>query len=215
MPPHHATSGGSLRRIVISVCALIVILGAYGFVALGAFLASENALDKGDAIIVLAGSTMERPMEAADLYFDGYSRTIVLTRPMRDGGELALVARGVSFPENVERAQQALLELGIPREAILIPPRVHDSTAAEAITTRELSIARRWKRIIVVSSKYHLRRARFAFRRELNGTGVEVVMRGTRYDPADPERWWRHRADLREVGPEALKLVAYVLGLGA
>lgn len=215
MPPRHPASGGSLRRIALSVCALILVLGAYGFVALGAFLAPEDAVEMVDAIVVLAGSTMERPMEAADLYRDGYSRTIVLTRQVRDGGEQALVARGISFPEDVERVRQALLELGIPRQAIVIPERAHSSTAAEAITIRELTASHGWRRIIVVSSKYHLRRARFAFRRELRETGVEVVMRGTRYDPSDPERWWRHRADLREVGPEALKLVAYVLGLGA
>jgi uncharacterized SAM-binding protein YcdF (DUF218 family) len=215
MPPRHPASGGSLRRIVLSVCVLIVVLGAYGFIELGAFLAPEDALQKADAIVVLAGSTMERPMEAADLYLDGYSRTIVLTRQTRDGGELALVARGVSFPEDVERVHEAFLELGISREAIVIPPRVHNSTAAEAITIRELSASHDWRRVIVVSSKYHLRRARFAFRRELRGMGVEVLMRGTRYDPSDPERWWRHRADIRDVGPEALKLVAYVLGLGA
>jgi uncharacterized SAM-binding protein YcdF (DUF218 family) len=215
MPPRPPASGGSLRRIILSVCVLIVVLGAYGFVELGAFLAREDALQKADAIVVLAGSIMERPMEAADLYHDGYSRTIVLTRQQRDGGELALVGRGVAFLEDVERVQQALLELGIPREVIVIPPRIHNSTAAEAITIRELSASHDWRRVIVVSSKYHLRRARFAFRRELAGAGVEVSMRGTRYDPSDPERWWRHRADIRDVGPEALKLVAYALGLGA
>jgi len=215
MPPRHPSSGGSLRRIVLFVCVLTLVLGAYGFVELGAFLASEDALEPADAIVVLAGSIMERPMEAADLYRDGYSRTIVLTRQERDGGELALVGRGVSFPEDVERVQQALRELGIPREVIVIPPRIHNSTAAEAITIRELSASHDWRRIIVVSSKYHLRRARFAFRRELRGTDVALLMRGTRYDPSDPERWWRHRADIRAVGPETLKLVAYALGLGA
>jgi uncharacterized SAM-binding protein YcdF (DUF218 family) len=215
MPPRHPASGGLLRRIVLIVCVLILVLGVYGFVELGAFLAPEDPLDKADAIVVLAGSTMERPLEAADLYRDGYSRTIVLTRQMRDGGELALVSRGVSFAEDVERVHHAFLELGVPREAIVIPGRVHNSTAAEAVTVRELSASHGWRRIIIISSKYHLRRARFAFHRELRGTGVEVLMRGTRYDSSDPERWWRHRADLREVGPEALKLVAYVLGLGA
>ena len=55
----------------------------------------------------------------------------------------------------------------------------------------------------------------YAIRRELNGTNVEVEMRGTRYEPAHPERWWAYRDDLRWVLDEGAKLIAYELGLGA
>ena len=73
----------------------------------------------------------------------------------------------------------------------------------------------RWRRMIVVTSKYHLRRAGYAFRREFEGTGVEIVMRGSRYDKSDPEHWWASRADLRWMLSEAPKFAAYLLGLGA
>jgi uncharacterized SAM-binding protein YcdF (DUF218 family) len=215
MPPHRPSFGGSLRRIVLSVCALVLVLALYGFVELGAFLATENPLQKADAIVVLAGSRLQRQLEAADLYLAGYAPRIVLTREIRDPAEVALSERGVEVREQADRIRDIFLQLGIPNDAVVIPAAAHDSTAAEAITVRELSVAHGWRRLLVVSSKYHLRRAGFAFRRELSGTDVEVLMRGTRYDRSDPERWWRHRADLREVGPEALKLVAYVLGLGA
>lgn len=158
---------------------------------------------------------MDRYLEGADLYLAGYAQHIVLSRGLRDPAELELERRGVPFPERLERVRDVFVRLGIPREAIVVAPRVHNSTAAEAVTMRELSAAHGWQRLIVVSSTYHLRRARFAFRRELRGTGVEVLMRATRYDTADPERWWQHRTDMRDAVPEALKLVAYVLGLGA
>jgi uncharacterized SAM-binding protein YcdF (DUF218 family) len=215
MPPRSPASRGTLRRIVLSLCALGFALGVYGFDRLGAFLVAADPLEKADAIVVLAGSIAERALEAADLYGEAYASRIVLSRQNRDRGELALVARGVPFAEDVERIRDAFLALGIPASAIVIPATVHNSTAAEAITLRELSAAHGWRRLIVVSSKYHLRRAGFAFRRELRGTDIDVRMRPTRYDSADPERWWRHRTDLRLVVPEALKLVAYVLGLGA
>lgn len=215
MPPRPAASGGSLRRIAISLCAVVLALGAYGFIALGSLLAAEDLLQKADAILALAGSTMGRQLEAADLYMAGYGRRIVLSRQPRDGGEVALLKRGLPFAEDVERVRAVFVQLGIPDEAIVMPERIHNSTAAEAITLRELSAAEGWRRVIVVSSKYHLRRAGFAIRRELRGTGVDVVMRGSRYDGADPARWWRHRADIRDIFPETAKLVAYVLGLGA
>lgn len=190
-------------------------LGVYGFIGLGSLLAAEDPLQKADAILALAGSSMDRQLEAADLYMAGYGSRIVLSRQPRDGGEVALVKRGLPFTEDVERVRAVFVQLGIPDEAIIMPERIHNSTAAEAITLRELSAAQGWRRVIVVSSKYHLRRAGFALRRELRGSGVEVVMRGSRYDGADPARWWQHRTDIRDIFPETAKLVAYMLGLGA
>lgn len=214
MPPS-TPSGGKLRRTSLLAALAVIALGVYGFVQLGPFLAKEDALQKADAILVLAGTPMRRPLEAADLYQTGYGSRIVLTRQIRDGGERALVKRGIPFVEDVVRVRDVFLQLGIPDEAIVIPQRIHGSTAAEAITLRELAERHGWRRVIVVSSKYHLRRAGFAFRRELRGTSVQIMMRGTRYDGLEPNQWWRRREDLREVIPEVPKLVAYILGLGA
>ena len=110
-----------------------------------------------------------------------------------------------------------MIKLGVPESAIILPARIHDNTAQEAETLHELARQRGWHRIIVVTSPYHLRRAGFAIRRELKGTGVAVAveMRGTRYEPANPARWWTSREDLRWVFDEGGKLVAYELGLGA
>jgi uncharacterized SAM-binding protein YcdF (DUF218 family) len=68
--------------------------------------------------------------------------------------------------------------------------------------------------MIVVTSKYHSRRAGFAFRREFAGTSVQVIVRASRHDPSEPARWWRRRADVRSVSSELQKLAAYMLGLG-
>jgi len=215
MPPRSPASGGSLRRIVLSLCAVALALGVYAFLELGSFFANEDPLQKADAIMALAGSTMVRQLEAADLYLAGYGGRIILSRQPRDGGELALAKRGIPFPEDIERVRAVFMQLGIPEDAILVPERIHNNTAAEAVTVRELSGRYGWRQVIVVSSTYHLRRAAFALRRELRGTEVDVIMRGSRYDRANPERWWTSRSDVREIVAEAPRLVAYVLGLGA
>ena len=105
--------------------------------------------------------------------------------------------------------------LGVPHDALIVPDRVHDNTAQEGQTLQQLATANGWHRLIIVTSRYHLRRARFAVRRELRGTGVEVMMHGSRYDDTNPDRWWTSRADWRWVLTEGPKLVAYELGLGA
>lgn len=207
--------GGKLRRILFLIALVAVPAGVYAVAEVGPFLAREDTLAKADVILVLAGTPMGRPLEAADLYLLGYAPRIVLTRQTPEGGERALAERGIPFAEDVQRSRDVYLKLGIPDNAIVIPQRIHGSTAAEAITLRELATRYRWQRVIIVSSKYHLRRAAFAFRRELRGTDVRVMMRGTRYDGLEPKRWWRQRADIQQIILEVPKLIAYLLGLGA
>jgi len=187
----------------------------YGFVNAGRYLAHEDTLIRADAIVVLAGSDIERPLDAADLYNAGYARRIVLTRETVEPAMDVLRQRGIMPPFEVEWQKSVLVQLGAPADAVIIPPRVHDNTAQEAQTLRGLAAEHAWRRVIVITSKYHLRRAGLAFHRELRGTGIEIVMRGTRYDRARPERWWSRRADIRWLLSEVPKLIAYRLGLGA
>jgi len=210
-----SSSGGKLRRILAVVLVVLAALGAYAFIHLGTFLANEDPLTKGDAIFVLSGTQMTRPLEGADLYMGGYAPRLVLTREVLEPAFAILERRGATLSSQVERARDVLIRLGVPATAIILPDRLHDNTAAEAVTLRELARANHWRTVIVVSSKFHLRRARFAMERELRGTGVRVLMRGSRYDDARPERWWRQRGDIRDILGEVPKLAAYALGLGA
>lgn len=215
MPPAARTPGGISRRVLLVATPLLLLLAAFGFVELGPFLAREDPLQKADAIFVLAGTPMRRALEGADLYLAGYGPLIVLSRESTEGGFAELDRRGVDVPDDVARVQDVFRKLGIPNEAVIVPEREHRSTAAEAQTLRTMAQERGWDRVIIVSSPYHLRRSAFAFRRELEGTDVAVVMRATRHETAEPPRWWRYRSDVRSVVQEIPRLVAYILGLGA
>jgi uncharacterized SAM-binding protein YcdF (DUF218 family) len=210
-PPERHT----LRRALTAVALIALIVATYGLTQIGRFLTKEDSLQKADAIAALAGTTMDRPLEAADLYKEGYAPRIVLTREKREASYVALAERGVTVPAKADEQREILVRLGVPANAIVLPMRIHDNTAQEAQTLRELAMKNGWRRIIVVTSKYHLRRAGFAIRREMTGTGVEVEMHGTRYESANPDRWWTTRSDLRWVLDESAKLIAYELGLGA
>jgi uncharacterized SAM-binding protein YcdF (DUF218 family) len=208
-------SGGRLRRFLVITFVALAALGTYAFINLGTFLASEDPLDKADVIFVLAGTQMERPLEGADLYREGYAPRIVLTREELEPAFAVLERRGAHMSSQVERARDVLLTLGIPPTAIMLPDKLHGSTAAEAVTLRDLARANAWRTVIVVTSKMHLRRARFAMERELAGTGIQVRMRGSRYDDARPERWWTQRGVIRDILQEVPKFAAYAVGLGA
>src|SRR5690348_15845198 len=108
-----------------------------------------------------------------------------------------------------------MTKMGIPPSAITGVGGALDNTAQEAEAPREAASAHHWRRLMIVTSKYHCRRARLAFRRECAETGVDIAVRASRYDPCDPPRWWRSRMDIRFVASELPKFMLYRVGLGA
>jgi uncharacterized SAM-binding protein YcdF (DUF218 family) len=204
-----------VRSILAAFLVLCIAAAIYGFLHVGTFLAREEPLVQADAIFVLAGTHVERPLEAAELYAAGYAPRILLTRSMAEREAYAAArARGAQLTDEFDSENQVLTQLGVPASAIVALPRTHDNTGEESRTLREVAVREHWSRVIVVSSKYHLRRARLACRRALAGTSVEIVMRGSRYDPSDPGHWWRHRADIRWLASELPKLAMYASGIG-
>ena len=201
-------------RVVLGITALLIAAGVSAFVGVGRFLAREQPLEKADAIFVFAGTLAERPLEAADLFREGYAPWIVVTRATIDQATFQLEKRGVRIPTQYDLTREVLLQLGVPAGVLVTPSFVHDNTGEEARTLRELALEHKWRRVILVSSKYHLRRLALAAGRALRGTDVKTVVRGSRYDDSLPDRWWTRRRDVRWVASEVPKLVAYALGFG-
>jgi len=200
------------RLAVWLLAGFIFLVGAGSQV--GRFLFVQDEAARTDAMLVLSGARADRWVEAADLYLAGIAPRIVLSAGRPDGAEVFLRARGVSIPSDLDRVRSVLRQLGVPGEAIEPLPGEPDNTAQEASLFHRLVRERGWHRVTIVTSKLHTRRARLAFRRELAGSGVDVFVRASRYDRADPAHWWRDRADARETFIETVKLVAYLLGLG-
>ena len=189
-------------------------IGGYAFTGLGRFMAREDPLQKADAIFLFAGSYRERTPEAADLYNGGYAPLVVVTRSIADQQTFELRRRQVRIPSEHDLTTDILVQLGVPAGALVTPAFIHDNTAEEARTLRELALQHGWRRVIVVSSKYHLRRIMVAVNRQIPDTSLEVLAKGSRYDTASPDRWWTRRRDIRQLATEVPKLVAYWVGIG-
>jgi uncharacterized SAM-binding protein YcdF (DUF218 family) len=143
VPPTTPRPVGRFRRAVWIALVIAFALGVLGFARLGTFLVKEDALQPSDAIFVLGGSDMNRPLEAGDLHIAGYGKRIVLSSENRDEAATRLRARGIHYPLDSELARDALNAYGVPADAIESPPRTHDNTAAEGVTLRELAQAHR------------------------------------------------------------------------
>ena len=200
-----------LRKFAVVAAALSLLI-LIALPRLGPWLVVEDPLDKADAIIVLSGTTYERPLEAVDLYQSGYARHVVLIREMEDWGELALAERGIDYMRPIDLQIDTMRRLGVPREAIEVIEPV-DNTADEAMHVRDYVASRHYTRLIIVTSKQHTRRARLVMRRRLAGSGATLIMRASRYDRSDVEHWWRQRSTLRFTLFETQRLFAYWIGV--
>jgi uncharacterized SAM-binding protein YcdF (DUF218 family) len=204
----------AVRRLALAALLALVCAIAIFLPFAGRYLVREDPLTHADAIFVLEGAHAERWMEAADLYRAGYAPVIALSPGRMEHAEVILRARGIRYPTNPSLARDALVQMGINPSAIVLPEGSVDNTAQEAEMLRALATARGWRSVLVVTSKYHSRRAAFAFRREFRDRSVAVSVRATRYDISDPAHWWRRRDDARYVLSELQKLLVYRLGVG-
>lgn len=200
------------RGLLVAQLALLAfVLCALPFA--GRLLSHEDALQRSDAVFVLAGSRIVRWLEASDLVNEGWAPEIALGGGYRESLEKSLLARGVRIPSEGEVARGALIQLGHPPERVRILGYT-DNTAEEARMLQREAAVRHWSRVIVVTSRLHTRRAGLAMRRAFAGTQTEIIMRASRYDDDDPAHYWRKRRTMRSLMSELPKLVAYWIGLG-
>lgn len=201
------------RTLVVSLL-LVMLAAAAACPYAGRYLIVHEPLTPADAIVVLSGTQVDRWLEAADLHREGYAPRVLLSPGYEDPLGDRLRERGIRFPRMAEVHRDAMVQLGVPGDAVEIMPGGYDNTADEAAGARRLAQARNWRHLIVATSQYHTRRTAYAFRREMDGTGIRITVKGSRHDHPSPDQWWQSRSDLRWVTSEVQKLVAYRLGLG-
>lgn len=205
----------SVKRVLVRTAVVltpVILLSLFALSRLGAFLVVEDPLQKADAIFVLGGTRYERPLEAVELYKAGWAPRITLMQQIADSGEIALMQRGVPYKREVDEQIEVMGRLGVPASAITVLNEAN-STADEADALYAIGTRERWSRVIIVTSKQHTRRARLVMRRRMAGTGVEVVVRPSRLDTADIDRWWTNRSTLRFTLFESQRLLAYWIGV--
>jgi uncharacterized SAM-binding protein YcdF (DUF218 family) len=201
----HCAKKCGLFLLVVSFAAAIG--AAAGLNYAGEWLSAGDRPQKADAILVLAGS-YSRPFQAADLYRQGYARKIYISAPARDDQYRLLDEAGVAFPREEEVVREVLLKKGVPASAIETFGKDSISTAAEARAARAL-FGTGAPRLLVVTSPYHLRRAKITFSDALPAADIRVI--ATSYD-AFPQAWWKDQSAARNVLLELAKIAFYQLG---
>jgi uncharacterized SAM-binding protein YcdF (DUF218 family) len=161
------------------------------------WLITESPPGPADVALVLAGDPgYERTRTAVRLWHAGQVSILVVTGGQPSPGDSAASLRDKA------------VDLGVPQGRVFMEEVSRDTREA-MLAVRPLFERLDVRRVAVVTSPYHSRRAGRAARRAFGD--IEVLVRPA--DPSfwSPEGWWRDAFSRRLVVREYGKLVYYVL----
>jgi len=143
----------------------------------------QDPIEPADIIIVLGddGFAAHRTAEAAVLFRARWAPAVVASgRMLRPYASLAdFMARDLGSQ-------------GVPESAIIRFSHRAGNTLEEAEGLRVLITEQGWRRILLVTSNYHARRARYIFRKVLPAS-VSVEVAGASDPEFQPDTWWQSR----------------------
>jgi uncharacterized SAM-binding protein YcdF (DUF218 family) len=164
------------RRFLVSasMAALVLVLFLNGVSGTLLFArATADPLVRADAIVVLGGEHDGREAYGLKLAEQGYAHTVLLSNPY---GQWDAVMKKACRP----RADI---------DVICRAPKP-STTRGEAMMARELAEKNDWHKVIVVSWRYHLPRARKIFEQCFTSPTRSVVMRDVpRHYPFSVAQW--------------------------
>jgi uncharacterized SAM-binding protein YcdF (DUF218 family) len=136
-----------------------------------------------DALLVLGDDNYaaDRAFHAAELYREGVAHVVVASGRM--------LRQNVSVADVMEHDLESF---GVPAPSIVKLTHRSENTREEAVEAARLIRSRGWRRVVVVTSNYHARRARFIYGRILPSS-VTFRVSGARDSEFDPSRWWETR----------------------
>ncbi|HXC47885.1 MAG TPA: YdcF family protein [Candidatus Sulfotelmatobacter sp.] len=180
--------GGALVSLIILV--VVVVLCAVLYSArhpilrfAGEWWVIDQPAAHADALLLLGDDNFyaDRATHAAELIRHGVAPVVVASgRRLRPGA-------GV-----VELQEHDLIERGVPKDKIIRFPHDAENTLEEAVALSRLCAERRFHSVVVVTSNYHARRARYVFDKVFPPT-ITVSVAGAHDGDFDPEHWWEKR----------------------
>ncbi len=200
----HATfeRGGIFFRLLFLLSFLVLVFLVYLArhplmrVAGHFWIVDDNPV-ASDAIVVLGDDNYQadRATRAAELLKAGWAPRVVASgRYLRPYASIA------------ELEERDLISRGVPETAVVRFAHYGEDTRGEAAAVSQLVASKGWKRIIVVTSNYHTRRARYICEREFPpGTSLRVV--AARDTDFDPDSWWEHRKGVKIFAHEVFGMI--------
>ncbi len=199
--------------LLLTVVPVVAVLTLWAFrtpllIALGRRLVVDDGnATTADVILVLNGGPETRPFHAAERYAAGAApRVLIVQAEPHPAAELGLIPDATSINVAVMKKE------GVPRDAIAVLPHGEagaTSTFDEAVALRAYAETQSVERVLLVTSAFHTRRARWIVRRQLKETGITVHVSAAPHWDFDVTNWWRHERGLLYFFTEVVKLAFY------
>lgn len=186
------------RIVLIVMTGLLIAI--YLMLNAGRFLDDSQNPERTDVIIVLGGGPPQRVQRAVILYQQGY-------------GHFILVSGGAVYNPWQTQAQHMALQanaLGVPMQKIIMENR-SESTYENAVDSLRIIKQRRFHSAIIVSSTYHMLRARIVFGAVYAGSGIRLVYCAATDPQFHPNRWWSTKDSLQTTLSEYEKIIATIV----
>lgn len=172
----------------------------------GNYLIHEDELKKSEAIFVLSGSPADRAAEAARLLKSSWAPKVVCT-----GIQVPLLFKVIDVTlDEADLSKMSLISAGVSNERIEVL-HVGSSTREESGAILSYCKSNNFKRVIVVSDKFHTHRMNYAFRDIFEDADIELILRGAPSSGYDENLWWAEESGLLMVNNEYVKLFYYFL----
>jgi uncharacterized SAM-binding protein YcdF (DUF218 family) len=199
-----STRKPALRRAIRLAFAATIVIGAIALLrTAGSTLVVQATVDNPDAIVSLASHEWERLPVAAEIARDHPGARVFLTQP-------PVVSR-YNCHDCANRARY-LASLGVDPQRIVVVPMHESSTYGEAIAIARAIRPAGCRRLLIVTSPYHTRRALAVFRKVLREDHVAVgVVPALAFSGAAPGRWWSSPYDRWYVTYEWCAMVTYLV----
>ena len=165
-----------LRFTLIFILSFLLLLSLTS----GNFLV-VNDPQPADVIIVLAGETNWRPARALQLLSQSYAPRMLLDVP----------TNAIIYNQNTLNIARQYVQTLPRKDSISICPIAGLSTKEEARDVKQCLQGTRVRRVLVVTSDYHTRRARSTFQHELRGYQISIAAAFDSQEYGVP--WWNHR----------------------
>lgn len=187
-----------LGRILVGV----VLLTAIALLGPGYLLDTpQPAPRNSDAIVVISGDEqLARFAEGVNLYEQGMGTYLVFSGAAYDG------------TSNADVMRQLAIQRGVPQSAILEEPQGED-TWGNAVYTRQVLEQHRLHSAILVTSPYHVRRAKSTFDAAYAGSGISLMVHAAPDSQWRKLSWWQS-AETRRLTFTELQKLAYIVATG-
>jgi uncharacterized SAM-binding protein YcdF (DUF218 family) len=194
----------TIRKIflVVLLAILLVVFHAKILTGIGSLLIAEDIPATADAAVVLYTGVdiYPRLIEAANLYKQAKVEKIIINGNRKTATLRSLENSGYEAPCKWYAEEISILaHLGVAKDHIMaISAEDAYDTISEAKIVGETLINNGLTNVLITTSKYHSRRARYIWNKMYRGKLI-IHVAPAQNDPFTPGAWWKNGRQIRSV----------------